>query len=145
MEHYSHPRAITALYREYQKRLRGLLKPIPVNAQNADYLRVVSNEPGITLHELSQKLGVSTPAVTQVIASLEKSGFIRRETDATDKRLRRLYLSEQGLAIELELNTVFDDFIQLNSSILTPEENIELERLLTKLYDALHEENNDDR
>lgn len=137
MEHYSHPRAITALYRTYQHLLRKRLEGIPVSVSSADYLRVVANEPGITLCELATLLGVSAPAATQVISALERDGMLRRETDKSDKRVKRLFLDTAGETVSDELNEVFDDFIAYSCNQLSEEENEELERLLKKMFKAL--------
>lgn len=135
MDHYSHPRIVTALYRAYQRELRASLKDIPVNPSSADFLRIISNEPGITLVELARLLGVSASAVAQVLSTLEKNGLIERVADTSDGRVKRIYLAKGGLAIEKDINKAFDDLIADASSVLAPEENAMLESLLTKLFE----------
>lgn len=144
MEYYSHPRIVTALYRNYQKLLRENLADLPVNPATADYLRVISMNPGITLVELAQLLRVSAPAVAQVLSSLEKGGYIERVVNEDDRRAKRIYLSEKGKEIAGPLNAVFDSLIERSFDALSDEENEELKRLLTKLLVSLDEERDPD-
>lgn len=137
MKHYSHPRIIAALYRAYQQQMRQSFKDIPVNPNSADYLRAISKEPGINLVELADLLGVSAPAVTQVLATLEKSGLIVRKPDPKDGRVKNIFLSSEGKVIEGDINRTFEGLISQSRNALTAEENETLERLLTKLYKAV--------
>lgn len=136
MEHYSHPRIVTALYRAYQRQLRDALKDAPLNPSSADYVRIISNEPGITLVELAELLGVSAAAVAQVLSTLERDQLIKRVPDKVDGRVKRIYLAEKGEAVEDTVNQAFETLISDSSSSLTAEENEELERLLVKLFTA---------
>lgn len=144
MEHYSHPRIATALYRIYQRKLRELLKDTPVNPSSADYLRVISNEPGATLVEMTTILGVSAPAVVQTLTTLERDGLIMRIPDNTDGRVKRVYLTEVGHAVKGDVNHAFETIINDFHNRLTPNENAELEKLLTKLFDSLTQDSKDE-
>lgn len=144
MEHYSHPRIATALYRIYQRKLRKLLKDTPVNPSSADYLRVISNEPGVTLVEMTAILGVSAPAVAQALSTLERDGLIARVPDSSDGRVKRVYLTESGHAVKGDVNHAFETIINDFHNRLTPNENAELERLLTKLFDSLTQDSKDE-
>lgn len=51
---------------------------------------------GCSQDELASLLFVDKAAVTRVIKGLETKGYLYREIDGTDRRLRRLYLTEFG-------------------------------------------------
>lgn len=51
---------------------------------------------GCSQDELASVLFVDKAAVTRVIKGLETKGYLYREIDGTDRRLRRLYLTEFG-------------------------------------------------
>jgi len=52
---------------------------------------------GISQSALTQSMGLSKQAVQQLLDQLEGSGVIHRQTDATDRRARRIVLTDLGL------------------------------------------------
>ncbi len=50
----------------------------------------------VTATDLSRSMGIKTPSVNVVLASLEKAGMITRTIDAEDRRFMRIELSIQG-------------------------------------------------
>lgn len=50
----------------------------------------------VTATDLSRSMGIKTPSVNVVLASLEKAGMITRTIDAEDRRFMRIELSTQG-------------------------------------------------
>lgn len=50
----------------------------------------------LTQGEISQKVLKSGSNMTMVIDNLERDGFVRRERDARDRRVIRVYLTEAG-------------------------------------------------
>lgn len=52
---------------------------------------------GISQAALTQSMGLSKQAVQQLLDQLEAAGVVRRETDPSDRRARRIVLTELGL------------------------------------------------
>ena len=74
---------------------------------------------------------------TGILQLMEQHGILRREPVAHDGRLKRLVLTEKGACIhEKTMQSLHqtDEFVE---SLLTPEENAELLRLLNKLRKGL--------
>src|ERR1700733_4294598 len=65
----------------------------------------VCREPGITILKLGSLLLMSTSTISRLVKSLAKDGFLNI-TVGNDKREKRLYLTDQGLA---EIKKI-DDF-----------------------------------
>ncbi|MCM3700900.1 MarR family transcriptional regulator [Paenibacillus macerans] len=60
-------------------------------------LQGLEQEPrGITVSELSTRMGVASPTVTPQIRSLEEQGLVHRYNDQEDRRVVRVKLTEQG-------------------------------------------------
>ncbi|MDA2313138.1 MarR family winged helix-turn-helix transcriptional regulator [Bacillus cereus group sp. MYBK35-2] len=59
--------------------------------------RILPN--GATGIELAEYLGVSKQAVSKMVDSLEKSGYVTRKTHPTDKRGKIIVLTERGLSV----------------------------------------------
>lgn len=63
------------------------------------------NEPsGLMVSEISSKLNVTSPTVTQHINSLEAQGLVERHADPADRRIVRIRLTEKGEAYIQRIN-----------------------------------------
>lgn len=56
---------------------------------------------GVNVTSLSEVLGVSTPAVSRILRSLEEKGFIRRITNSKNRRETYISLTDTGRQIYL--------------------------------------------
>ncbi|WP_144016143.1 MarR family winged helix-turn-helix transcriptional regulator [Demequina sp. NBRC 110052] len=57
---------------------------------------IVYVEPGITTSDFADAIGVQPSVATGVVQRLVARDLVRRELDADDRRVRRLYLTDQG-------------------------------------------------
>ncbi|HTZ87511.1 MAG TPA: MarR family transcriptional regulator, partial [Solirubrobacteraceae bacterium] len=53
---------------------------------------------------LAESLGVSLPAMSRAVDGLFERGFVLREEDSADRRMKRVRLTEAGRAAPLALN-----------------------------------------
>lgn len=60
------------------------------------HLNVRGDHPGMMVSEISGKLNVTSPTVTQHINSLETQELVKRHADPTDRRIVRIQLSDKG-------------------------------------------------
>lgn len=67
-----------------------------LSATALDLLTALSSEDGLPHRELAGRLGLSPATLTPVIDTLERAGDVRRERDADDRRVVRVYLTESG-------------------------------------------------
>ncbi|HEY0134570.1 MAG TPA: helix-turn-helix domain-containing protein [Nannocystis sp.] len=58
-------------------------------------LRAVAERPGLTVGELARQLSIAQSRISQVVAVLEREGFVRRYTDAHDRRRQRIEATAQ--------------------------------------------------
>ena len=75
--------------------------------------------------------------VTRTAQSLEGDGLIRRERDAEDNRVMRMYLTEDGLTVLDRLPEINDQLRSRVHSVLSEEEFEELRRMLGLLAEAM--------
>lgn len=55
----------------------------------------LSRNDGLSLKDLSGRMGLSHSTVSGIVDRLERQRIVRRETDAGDRRVTRIYLSEK--------------------------------------------------
>jgi len=83
--------------------------------------------------EISQKLHVTPPTVTQLINVLEKDGFVERTIDPDDRRAVKIKLTEKGLEVTEQARKAFrEKFLGLIDH-LGEEDSLKLAELLTKV------------
>ncbi|XEC95206.1 MarR family winged helix-turn-helix transcriptional regulator [Paenibacillus tarimensis] len=90
------------------------------------------DSPGMMVSEISAKLCVTSPTVTQQIKSLEADGYIERNIDPADRRAVRIRLSKQGEEFMRKVEQQFlEDFSGL-VDYLGEEDSNRLAELLNK-------------
>jgi DNA-binding MarR family transcriptional regulator len=73
-------------------------------------LRAIDQEQraGIRRIDLAEKVGLSVSGVTRALAPLEKLGYIQRQDQTLDARVRRVVLSDSGRELFKELSQDVD-------------------------------------
>lgn len=104
-------------------------------------LKIISSEeplePGIKVSDLSAKLNVSNPMVTQAVNSLEGAGLVERIGDPHDRRVVRIKVTEKGEEVISQVSEQILADIQGLVSYLGEADARELVRLLDKASDYM--------
>jgi DNA-binding MarR family transcriptional regulator len=82
---------LNRLARRLRSQAAGDLSPSLVSA-----LVSIELHGPITLGQLATHELVRPPSVTRMVAALEERGLVRRETDAADRRIARVSLTDEG-------------------------------------------------
>ena len=72
------------------------LKPLNVTRAQWWVLAYLSREDGMTQSQLAEELDIGKVAVGGLIDRLEKSGLVRRDADAADRRVNRVFLEPKS-------------------------------------------------
>ena len=94
-------------------------------------------EGSLTLKELEEQFCAAQSTVAGLVARLEKKGLVEGLTDPADKRVKRVRLTDAGLAMT---ETCRQDVVSSEKRLvsrLTAEEQASLLDLLRKVYDAV--------
>ena len=100
------------------------LKPLNVTRSQWWVLAYLSREDGMTQSQLAEELDLGKVAVGGLIDRLEKSGLVRRDADASDRRVNRVFLEPKSKQLMTKLRKVSH---KLNQQILErlSDENLE--------------------
>jgi DNA-binding MarR family transcriptional regulator len=85
---------------------------------------------GLTQVELSEKCQIDRSTVGGLIDRLERNGLLERRQHPQDRRAYRIYLTEQGKAMESPLTACAERSLQRITSGLNKDEIKELRRML---------------
>jgi len=72
---------------------------LKVSLAGLGVLRVLIDEDGLKSSEVADRAWSSPGTVTAVVNTLVRDGFVERKPDETDRRIVRLYITEQGRAV----------------------------------------------
>src|SRR6266568_2356669 len=101
-----------------------LLKPLNVTRSQWWVLAYLSREDGMTQSQLAVELDMGKVAIGGLIDRLEKSGLVRRDADANDRRVNRVFLEPKSKQLIARMRKVSH---RMNEEILSglPDEKLE--------------------
>ena len=91
-------------------------------------LATVERHGPITLGDLAGHERVRPPTMTRIVAGLEETGLVRREIDATDRRVARVTITSDGFRLLARSRTRKDAFLASLLEQLEPADLAVLER-----------------
>lgn len=96
-------KAFLVLSRSVEETLEGVAVRTaakgPFSVTKARLIRLLGHQDGQTSSRIAHFLGVSKPAITQVVAVLAHSGLVRRKIAINDRRVVTLHLTPRGRAL----------------------------------------------
>lgn len=102
-------------------------------------LRAVSGEPAKMLN-IATRLAIRPPAVSALVDSAERAGYVRRDRDDTDRRVTRVSLTKAGQATLLKADADRRAMLRRHAAVLSPEDLRTLIRIQQVLIDAMASE-----
>lgn len=91
--------ALVRAHNAVERVLSKALRPLDLKTAHLDILLNLFRFPGLSQQDLARKLLVGRSNMSMLLPQLEKRGLLKRVSDEKDKRVWRLALTEQGLAI----------------------------------------------
>jgi DNA-binding MarR family transcriptional regulator len=111
------------------------LKAYDVTMSQWTLLKQLWRQEGRSQVELQELLSLDRATVAGLVQRLTQQGLIRRRTDPTDKRVQRVFLTEQGRALEGITTSLVE---QVNANAIedfSSDERAFFIRLLTRALD----------
>jgi MarR family transcriptional regulator, organic hydroperoxide resistance regulator len=128
---------VAYLFVKLAKRLRaefeGRLAPLGIHAGQDRLMEEIWRADGLRQGELIERLGLEPPTVTGILQRLEREGFIRRRPDPENRRVQRVYLTEEGRKLERPVRKVWSEVEKEFLANLSAAERKELLETLTRL------------
>ncbi len=109
-------------------------KPYVITPPQWGALSLLLAHDGMTIGALSQKRGVDAPAVTGIITRLEQCGLVERRHNREDRRVVKVYLTDEGRDISSTLVSSVEHFEQRMKRGFSESE---MDRFLTQLQQLI--------
>jgi DNA-binding MarR family transcriptional regulator len=112
-------------------------RKIGLSHSQVGMLYMILHHKDANVKKISEQLGVTKSAITQLLEPMVNKGFIERKTDSIDRRVVRFSLSDKGKDALKEINK--HKFANLRSAIntLSEQEIDDLSKIHRKINDNL--------
>ncbi len=98
-----------------------------------------NSDKDIFQRDIESTFAISRSTVTNILKTMEKNGYITRESVDSDARLKKLSLTQKGRETDALIKKAIERNEKTLNSLLTEEERIEFTRLAHKLRSGLEQ------
>jgi DNA-binding MarR family transcriptional regulator len=98
---------------------------------------------GVLIKDIVMTFDIRPSSASELVAKLEKQGLVRVESDTEDKRARKVFLTDEGKALSVQIQTSVDGHASDLLDPLDEEEQAQLLALLKKLNTGLADKSRD--
>jgi len=105
---------------------------------------LLKDNPSLTVTEIASHIGISQPAVTQILNSMIKKNLVKIVKDKTDTRKKIITISKKGESMLPQLIPLWKDF-EIGVGEIFTKSDINILEVLEKIEDAMHEKSIFDR
>lgn len=124
-----------ALRRALQRTLRK--NDAGISFEMLQVINRLYDHPGFSQQHLAESIYKSKASTSNIIANLEKRGYVRREEDPSDRRNRKVFLTEEGILFHYRLMPMTEDVYAFTEERFGKEKALEIKKMLKELYDVL--------
>ena len=123
-----------------ETRLREKYNVTAAQSHTLLYLAGRSGGREVMQRDLERELHLKASTVNGIVDRLEEKGYILRRQSREDGRRRMLSLTEAGQAITEAFRAALEDTDRVFCGVLTPEEQVQLRDMLSRLIKNLENE-----
>lgn len=121
---------INILYRQFNLFLNHELSGVELNSTDLLYLGTLFIEDGVTQDDLAKDFCVDKAATARSMQNLEKKGIIIRKPDESDRRAKRVYLTDKAYKYKPLMESIQKKWMKICNTPMNDEEVIQFEKNL---------------
>ncbi len=129
-------RCVTYLHRQKIKYMNDHLKKFNLHGCMYTIVSFCARNPGTSQDAIVSFMNIDKCTIARRTKRLEELGYIRRETDANDRRQNNLYLTPKGEEIVPEIRKHLENWSRSIQTELSDDEERTLVTLLDKVVDT---------
>lgn len=137
-EYSSVNKQVSVIYRTSQIFFDQVLSPYHIGSGQQFFLLRIMDQPGINLFELAEKGHYDKGTTTRAVKKLEEEKYIFRITDEKDRRISRLYVTEEGKQVIKQTERALEQWQNILTNGMAPEEQREAEKWFSKMAENAH-------
>jgi DNA-binding MarR family transcriptional regulator len=125
---------LNSICRAQRSSVSDALALLGLYAGQETFLWQLWREDGLTQSQIVERMCVQPPTVSKMLDRMEKTGLVTRRPDPNDSRVTRVYLTEQGRAIEHRVCDAWYGMEDRLTANLSADEQAQLRRLLLQVH-----------
>ncbi|KAA0021695.1 MarR family winged helix-turn-helix transcriptional regulator [Antrihabitans cavernicola] len=129
--------------RQVRRLAGGSFEQSNLSGSQAEFLRLIGRNPGISVKEAAAELGLVANSVSTFVTTLAGADLLVRQKDPDDRRVGRLTLTVDAQRVADETRQRRHELLSFALNSLSEDERSDLDRgvrVLAKLTDILHEQ-----
>lgn len=103
------------------------------------YAEYIYDHPGASAQEMVEYIRVDKATLTKNIKKLAEIGYVKAVSDTKDKRIKHLYLTDQGIPAVRRIKQIHHEFYQTLCSGISPEDMRSSERTIEQMVENVNQ------
>jgi len=124
-------------YRMHEKRSLAELSKINITPGQYCILNYLSRHDGCIQKDLSLHCGLEPSVVTNMLSGMLKSGLVRRESDASDRRAWHVLVTERGVQFHRQAEEILTNIDSISLEGFSDREKALFQSYLIRMYHNL--------
>lgn len=120
------------------RRMYNLLATENGITQGIGYALVNIGKEGIPATKIAPLMGMTSSSLSRLLKTMESDGLIYRQTDKEDRRIVRIFLTPEGLALKAKIKNVVLAFNYELFEKISPEEMAIFSRVTQIIKEQVH-------
>ncbi len=123
-----------------ERAIGDALKPLGLKTAQLDMMMNIHRHPGLSQQELAERLIVGRSNITMLMPALVAQGLVHRKGDTKDKRIQRLWLTDDGTKLLMQALSVYSAIIDKAMGASTLEQCNMIGEAMAKMVKLLQDE-----
>ena len=132
--------AVGRTHHVWEQRNRTLALRLGIPDSYVKIIMFLNHRPGANQKNIAEFSNITTAAVNQTVKEMLREGYLTKETDESDKRHSRLYLTQKSSDVAAQLHQALQASDAVITALLGEEKEAELVALLDRVHDCIREE-----
>lgn len=131
--------SVVRVYNLCDAAMTARLAELGLRVGEHEVLANLLRSPGMTQQELAKRCFVAKSGISMMLTRMEAQGLLRRDADAKDGRIKRLYLSDTGESLAKQSMAIQDEIVSLMMAPLSPDELAAMTALSARVGEKLEQ------
>lgn len=129
--------ALSRTRRAWMNHTKAVAQEMGIPDSYRPVISYLHRHPGANQKNIAEFSNITTAAVNQTVKDMILDGYVEKETDESDKRYTKLFLTEKGEETACKLREKLHISDEIITAAITPEKEAEMIELLDRIHDCI--------
>jgi MarR family transcriptional regulator, organic hydroperoxide resistance regulator len=128
------------LFRSHYKKAVACLSKEGITVGQPRILDMLWENDGCIQKDIAVNCNLEAASVTSVLATMERDGLIERRNDPADRRVLRVWLTEEGKRRRTSMRKIFNEIEEQCFTGFSEEEKVQAGKYLMRIFENLNKD-----